>query len=526
MIYQFLDYELDDARHELRQDGQSLPLQPRVLALLFHLVSHRDRAVSKRELLDEVWDGAIVVEAALTRAASVLRSTLGDTDRSRRIIVTVPGVGYRFAADVVERSGAEPEAAPAPVSPAFARAQARRDLIERPAVAVLPFAHGGRDEDRYFADGVTDELTTALSYWKRFPVIGRRTAATMAHSELGLSEIAARLEARYVLEGSIRRAGDRVRITASLSDASQGQELWAARYERPIGDLFQIQDEICIQIVRGIEPELTRAEIERALRKPPEHLDAWDLGLRAASMMHEGSREAVAEAGRVLERALAIDPRSPHVHSMIALHRFEEALFGWAEDPVRVLSRAQQAARDACRYDPRDWFAQALLGITTLWVDGDHARAIDLVEGAIELNPSGARSYQFLGCVLEFAGRLAEATEVLQTALRLDPQLQSRALVLADLGLCHMLLGEYEHARQLFGEALDFDPQNTRAMQRLLATAGHLGDADLAHEIHARLLAVQPNISVGYLDTTYPFVRRDDREHFMEGLQKAGARLD
>ena len=525
MIYRFLDYELDAARHELRHEGQSLPLQPRVLALLFHLVQHRDRAVSKSELLDEVWSGAIVVEAALTRAASVLRSTLGDTDRTRRIIVTVPGVGYRFAADVAEVSEVESEVTPAPLSTSFTRAQARRDLIERPAVAVLPFAHGERDEDRYFADGVTDELTTALSYWKRFPVIGRRTAATMAKSSLGLTEIASQLEARYVLEGSIRRAGDRVRISASLSDARQGQEIWAARYERPIGDLFQVQDDICEQIVRGIEPELTRAEIDRALRKHPEHLDAWDLGLQAAALMHEGTRDSVAEAGRVLERALAVDPRCPHVHSLIALHRFEEALFGWADDPVRVLARAQQAARDACRYDPRDWFAQAVLGITTLWVDGDHARAIDLVEGAIELNPSGARSYQFLGCVLEFAGRLAEATEVLQIALRLDPLLQSRALVLADLGLCHMLLGEYEHARQLFAESLDFDPQNTRAMQRLVATAGHLGDVELAREIHERLLAVQPKISVAYLDATYPFVRSSDREHFMEGFEKAGVRL-
>jgi TolB-like protein/DNA-binding winged helix-turn-helix (wHTH) protein/Flp pilus assembly protein TadD len=537
VIHRFHDFELDEARHELRRAGQPVPLQPRVIALLFHLVRHRDRAVSKQELLDDVWDGAVVVEAALTRAASVLRSSLGDTDRERRLIVTVPGIGYRFAAEVDSTTAAPTGSAPAappssetgsppgrsaPIPP---RVQARRELLERPALAILPFGHGGHEADHYFAEGMTEELTTALSCWKRFPVIGRRSANAVAAEGLGLQETAARLEARYVLEGTLRRSGDRLRITAALSDAEQGHQLWADRYERPLGDLFQVQDDICEKIVRGIEPELTRAEIDRALRKPPESLDAWDLCLRAGALMHEGTPDAISEAGLLLEQASSLDAKSPYVHSMIALHRVEEALFGWTEDPARHLARAQRAARDACRYDPRDWLAHALLGITTLWVDGDHARASDLVERAIELNPSGARAYQFLGCVLEFGGRPADAAEALQMALRLDPLLQSQALVRSDLALCHMLLGEYEQARLHCEAALDCDPHNSRALQRMLAILGHLGDVDEARQVLRRLTEVQPRLDVGYLEMTYPFARRQDRDHFFEGLEKAGAPL-
>jgi len=372
---------------------------------------------------------------------------------------------------------------------------------------------------------VTDELTTALSCWKRFPVIGRRSATAVAEQGLGLAETAARLEARYVLEGTLRRAGERIRITASLSDAEQGHQLWAERYERPLGDVFEIQDDICEHIVRGIEPELTRAEMDRAFRKAPERLDAWDLCLRAAALIHEGTQDALSDAGLMLEQADALSPRCPHVHSLVALHRFEEALFGWIEDPVRHLARAQQAAREACRFDPRDWLAHALLGITTLWVDGDHARASDLVERATELNPSGARAYQFQGCVLEFSGRPAEAVEALEMALRLDPLLQSQALVRSDLALCHMLLGEYEQARIHCEAALETDARNTRALQRMLAILGHLDRPEDARAIMRRLEQVHPRLDLAYLETTYPFARPGDRDHLFDGLEKAGVDL-
>lgn len=529
MVHRFHGFELDEARHELRLAGSPVALQPRVLALLCFLVRHRDRAVSKNELLDEVWEGASVVEAALTRAISVLRSTLADTDRDRRIIVTVPGFGYRFAAPV-ETSTATDETPATAASPAQADARAGlREVLDRPALAVLPFTDlGGHREGEhegagYFADGITDELTTALSCWKRFPVIGRRSAFAYRGSPLGIREIAAALGARYVLEGAVRRAGDRIRISAELSDAEGGHQLWSERYERPIGDVFALQDEICERIVRGIEPELARAEIDRAIRKPPGSLDAWDLELRATAKLYEGTAPAVEEAGRLLERALDLDPTCPHGNSLMALYHFERGLLGAGlSDPAASLGSALDAARRACRYDPRDWLAHALHGITSLWVEGDHRRATELVEHAIALNPSGARAYQFHGCVLEFAGRVAEAAEALAVALRLDPQLQSQALVLSDLALCHLLLGEHDEARRLCEEALRHDPDNGRALQRLVSACGHLGDAGRAAEARDRLLAAHPGFSAEYLEVTYPFERPEDRDHFYAGLRKAG----
>jgi len=522
MIYRFHGFELDDARHELRRDGAVVSLQPRVLSLLFFLIANADRAVTKNELIDEVWGGAAVVEAALTRAVSVLRSTLGDTDRDRRIIVTVPGIGYRFAApvDLAPDARNAPSATPRPVDVHAGR----RDVLDKPALAVLPFTQPADEnaEHDYFADGITEDLTTALSCWKRFPVIGRRSAFAFRGSALGIREIAEALEARYILEGSIRRAGDRIRISAELSDAERGHQLWSERYERGLGDVFALQDEICEQIVRGIEPELARAEIERAVRKPPGSLDAWDLELRATAALYAGTRDAIEEAGRLLERALELDPTSPHGNSLMALYHFERGLLGGLDDPAASLGSAFEAARRACRYDPRDWLAHALHGISSLWVEGDHAKAIELVERALSLNPSGTRAYQFHGCVLEFAGRIAEAIEALETALRLDPQLQSQALVLSDLGLCYLLLGEHEEARRYCEDALGNDPDNTRALQRLISVLGHLGERDAAAAARARLEIVQPGFSGDYLRATYPFLREADHEHFYAGLAKAG----
>jgi TolB-like protein/DNA-binding winged helix-turn-helix (wHTH) protein/Flp pilus assembly protein TadD len=540
MLYRFGEFELDEPRHELRLQGEPLPLQPRVLALLFHLAKCPERVVTKAELLDEVWGGAIVVEAALTRAISVLRSTLGDTDRDRRLIVTVPGIGYRFAtpiavvpddtrasADAVSGDRAQPAAGAGSIDRTVPRRAAdaeRRAVLDRPALAVLPFVASGpaTDGDDHFADGIAEEVMTALSYWKRFPVIGRRSAFAYRGSLLGIREIAEALEARYVLEGTIRRAGDRIRISVELSDAALGRQLWSERYERPIGDVFALQDEICEQIVRGIEPELARAEIERAIRKPPGSLDAWELELKATANLYVGTRESIVEAGRLIERALELEPTCPHGNSLMALYHFENGLLGGIADASTSLGSALSAARKACRYDPRDWLAHALLGITTLWVERDHEKAIELVERAIELNPSGARSYQFIGCVYEFAGRIAEAAEALETALRLDPMLQSQALVLSDLALCHLLLGEHEEALRLCGQALQHDPENGRALQRSLCALGHLGDRERAAATREALLGVQPDFSSAYLEATYPFLRASDRDHFYAGLAKAG----
>jgi len=506
MKFCFDDFELDEARFELRRDGALLHLEPKLLELLLHLVRNRERVVSKDELFDAIWRGTAVVESSLTRAVSVLRATLGDTGRAQSLILTVPGRGYRFAATV-----RDPEGTAA--------------MLRRPALAVLPFANlSSAPQQEYFADGITEALITELSYWRRFPVIARNAAFAYKAERPALGQIGRALGCRYVLEGSVLRFGERVRVTAHLNDAQTGCEMWAEQYDRAVGDLFSIQDEIARSIVTSIEPELSHAEIDRALRKSPENLDSWDLSLRAAWHVHAGTRADLAEASQLLERAIELDPLSPYAHSLRALCLFEEAIPGWTRDPPRAFSAALKAAERAVALDPRDWLAHTLMGITSLWVERDHERAIELEERALSFNPSGARSYHFLGCVLEFAGRPTEAIEKLKTVLRLDPYFRPAALILSDLALGHLLCRNPSEAISLARRAVREAPENPRPLQRLVSALVNAGREEEAAIAFSELLRIQPDICLGYVDATYPFRNPEDREYFVEGLRRAGLR--
>jgi len=508
MKWCFEEFELDEARFELRKGGAVLHLEPKLLELLLHLIRNRDRIVSKDELFEAVWQGTAVVESALTRAVSVLRAKLGDTGRAQSLILTVPGRGYRFAATAREF-----------------RWEGADAMLGRPALAVLPFANlNSAPDQEYFADGITEALITELSYWRRFPVIARNAAFAYKAERPAVGQIGRALGCRYVLEGSVFRCGAQVRIAAHLSDAQTRCEMWAEHYDRALGDLFSIQDEIARKIVTSIEPELSHAEIDRALRKSSENLDSWDLSLRAAGHIHAGARADLAEASHLLDKAIERDPLSPYAHSLRALCLFEEAIPGWTRDPPRAFSAALKAAEKAAALDPRDWLAHSLLGITSLWVRRDHERAIELEVRAISFNPSGARSYHFLGCVLEYAGRPAEAIEKLGAVMRLDPYFRPAAVLLSDLALGHLLGRNPGEAVSLARRAVREASENPRPLQRLISALAHAGREEESAVALGQLLRIQPDFSIGYVDATYPFKNPEDRQFFVDGLRRAGFR--
>lgn len=399
---------------------------------------------------------------------------------------------------------------------------AAKDLLDRPAVAVLPFADLSATGDQlYLADGLAEELITSLSYLRRFPVIARGAAFAWRGKEQDLREIGRALGARYILEGSVRREADRARVTARLCDAETGHQLWAHRYDRDASDLFALQGEIATEILQGIEPELGRAEIERASRKPPEDMDCWDACLQASSNIHAGTREGLTRARELIDQALELEPNSPLAHSLNALWCFSEALQGWTEDPPRILARAHAAARRAYEIDERDWLPLSILGITTLWVARDYNAGVEYLRRAIALNPSAASAYQFLGCILQFQGEARQALEAHHAALRLNPALQSASLALCDIALCHLLLDEREEAIEMARRAVASDPESARAAQRLVAVLGHFGSEDASRQLEV-LRRLQPGLDLAYIDATYPFRRSEDRERFLHGLEAAG----
>lgn len=395
-------------------------------------------------------------------------------------------------------------------------------ILERPAVAVLPFSNESDDTAQdYFAAGITEDLITALASFRCFPVIGRSSVFSEDTCGRDLCDIARDLSARYVVHGTVRREGDHVRINAQLTDAESGHTLWARCYDRGFAAVFALQDEITQAIVAAIEPRLERAEEHRVLAAPSDALDAWDSCLRALWHVRQGTRDDFASARRLLEWAIVRDPLSSRAHSVLALCLFHEALLGWHDDPPRALAGTLRAARAAVDLDDGDWLAHSLLGIATMWTLRDYDRALAEQDRALELNPSAAISHQFRACVLQFAGRPAEAISSLEIVMRLEPRYQSRAMVLADLSLCHLILGDADTAANLARRALDEDPDNVRAHQRLVAALGHLDDPDATRKARVALVLRQPDIHVAAIATTYPFRRPEHAMRFAEGLLRA-----
>ena len=393
----------------------------------------------------------------------------------------------------------------------------------RPAVAVLPFDNmSGDPAEDYFVDGLTEDIITTLAYWRWFPVIARNSTFVYKGKPKHATAIGKELGAAYLVEGSARRGGNRVRITVQLIDAASGHHLWAERFERDLADVFAVQEEIAERVVVSIEPAIQRAEKERAQRMRPEHLGAWDYALRALALQERMSRAGHKEARAALAQALRLDPASAFAWSLLSLCHYHEGILGWAEDRGAALKVSLDAAQHAIEIDERDWLGQALEGMGRLWTERDHPAALERQELAVTLNPSAPLARHFLGCVLEFYSRPAEAIPHLQAVMRLDPRYRFGSLCLADEALCQFLLGDLAAAHGLAEKAVRLQPANVRARQRLVAVLAAQGLDDKARAEAAELTRLQPDFSLDYIETTYPFAAAEEREAFVAAIRRAG----
>ena len=285
MALRFGNYELDVERRELRRGAAAVHVEPQVFDLLVYLVENRDRVVSKDDLIAAVWGGRIVSDSTLTSRINAARKAVGDTGGDQKVIRTIARKGLRFIGDVLPQTGdAEPPEAAGPLHEIHEPPRSALPLPDRPAIAVLPFTNmTGDPQQDYFSDGVSEDIITALSKLRWFFVIARNSSFIYKDRAVHMRQIGDELGVGYVVEGSVRRSGDRLRITAQLNDVSTGSHIWAERYDRDIADVFAVQDEITDAIVAAIEPQLYAAENFHAKRKPPDSMDAWDLVMRALS---------------------------------------------------------------------------------------------------------------------------------------------------------------------------------------------------------------------------------------------------
>src|ERR1700740_2165039 len=364
MQFIFADHTLDTDRRELSRESRLIAVEPQVFDLLVYLMQNRDRVVSKDDLIASVWGGRVVSDSTLTSRINAARKAVGDSGEHQRLIRTIPRKGLRFVGAVrAQSSGVEPAHATGP-PPDEIHNQSRPPLPlpDRPAIAVLPFINmSGDSEQEYFSDGISEDIITALSKMRWFFVIARNSSFMYKGKAVHMKQVAEELGVGYVVEGSVRKGGDRVRITVQLNDVATGSHIWAERYDRGLADVFAVQDEITEAIVAAIEPQLYAAENFRAQRKSPENMDAWDLVMRALSHYWRVTRQDNVVAQALLEKATAIDPGYGQAHGLLAASHTFTAHMGWA-DMAAVAPAAERAAHAAILADDDDPWAHYALG--------------------------------------------------------------------------------------------------------------------------------------------------------------------
>jgi TolB-like protein/tetratricopeptide (TPR) repeat protein len=516
--FTFDSYTLDTERRELLRGGVAVAVQPQVFDLLVCLVQNRKRVVSKDDLIALVWQGRIVSDSTLTSRINAARVAIGDSGEDQKLIRTIPRKGFRFVASVIEQlHDIQPAAAP----PEESSPRPALPLLERPAIAVLPFTNmSGDREQEYFSDGISEDIITALSKLRWFFVIARNSSFIYKGKAVHLKQVADELGVRYVVEGSVRKDGDLVRITAQLIDTTTGSHIWADHYDRDLTDVFAVQDEITDAIVATIEPKIYVAENFRARRKPPDSLDAWDLVMRAMAHFWRVTRQDNMVAQALLEKAIAIDRHYGQANGLLATSHMFGAHMGWA-DMTMAAPVAERAALAAVQSDSQDpWAHNALASVyfSTRRLDNSMAE----FELALQLNPNFSLAHGYYGLALTYCGRWQEAHKAAQHALRLSPRDPFSAIYYGVAAYAQFVGKNYQDAIDLSREAIRQRGDFTGGYRVLTVAAGMAGQAEVAAAALKELRRAQPNISLAWIANQLPWKLDSDREHYLEAFRRAG----
>jgi TolB-like protein len=495
-------------------------MEPQVFDLLVYLVENRDRVVSKDDLFASIWGGRIVSDSTLTSRINAARKAVGDSGDDQKLIRTIARKGFRFVHDVRRPT----RGAPAHADPAHESREPSRPalpLSDRPAIAVLPFTNMTDDPaQEYFSDGISEDIITALSKLRWFFVIARNSSFVYKGKAVHLKQIADELGVGYVVEGSVRRVGERVRITAQLNDVATGSHIWAERYDRDLADVFAVQDEITEAIVAAIEPQLYAAENFHARRKPPDSMDAWDLVMRALSHYWRVTRQDNVVAQALLEKATAIDPNYGQAFGVLATSHTFSAHMGW-EDMATAAPIAERAAASAILADSEDPWAHFALGGVYLF-----ARRFDdslaEFEWALRLNPNFSLARGYYGLALAYCGRWEEAAAAVQRALRLSPRDPLAAVYCGIASYAQFVGRNYDEAMRLAREGIRQRADFVGAHRVLTAAAGMAGQTDIAKAALQKLRHAQPNISLAWIAKQMPMQHDAEREHYLEGFRRSG----
>jgi TolB-like protein/tetratricopeptide (TPR) repeat protein len=516
--YLFEEYAFDTDRRELHRGANVVSVTPQVFDLLDYLIRNRERVVSKDDLINAIWNGRVVSDAALTTRLNVARSAIGDCGEEQRLIKTLPRKGFRFVGTVREaqRPGGPEVAEYTEESPKPALA-----LPDEPSIAVLPFENMSGDvKQEYFADGMVDEITTALSRFNTLFVIARNSSFTYKGKLVDIKQVGRELGVRYVLEGSVRKAAGQVRIIGQLIDAASGRHLWADRFEGELSDIFALQDRMTESVVSAIHSKVLQTEIDSAVRRP-NNLSAYDLCLRACPHLYSWTRGGSAEALRLVSRALEIDPRYGFAATLAGSCHFINVNQGWTADPKSEIAEGLRLIRLALSIDGNDDVALSILGWATASFsdDDDYDIAREMVDRAVALNANSALAWELRGFTYELAGQLEEAIGSFKRAIRLSPFCPWLPRKLTGMGIAFIGLGRFDEAAAAAKNALQTNQTYGPAYRCLAAALAHLGRDAEARMTVAQVLEIEPHFRIS---EWVAHTGQRQAQMYIDGLRKAG----
>lgn len=497
-------FAVDTVARLATRDDEPLPIGHRGVALLATLLGRPGEVLTKTELMDAAWGGAAIEESNLSVQIAALRKALGPSPAGGGDwIATVPRVGYRFAAP-----SARP---PAPL------------VHELPAIAVLPFVNLSSDpEQSFFADGLAEEIIVALGKLPGLVVIARNSSFAYRGSDVDVRKVGSDLDVRYVLSGSVRRGGSRLRMTAQLADAGKGVHVWAETFDREVADVFMIQDEVIRRIVDALTLKLTPAQTTKALEGGTSDIEALDLMMHGRALFNGPTQtlEVHKRATGLIRRAIERDPSYVDALGELAIALQLDYLNRWTDDPDRSLREAQSLGERMLELAPNHAGGHFVVALTSL-VSRDFGRFRREAAAVIALNPDAAIASDMQGHLCLANEEPIEAIAHFERCMRLDPSLGATILYLQLLGRAYFYAGRYETAAALFRERILMMPDTDASRGYLAAALGYLGKVEEALQVWAELMAINPNyVMVQRLNRTA--VQPRQIEMVLEGARKAG----
>lgn len=498
----FGPFVFDPRRASLTREGKSVAIGGRAAALLEALLEANGEPVTKASLMEQAWPGAVVEEGNLTVQIAALRKALGTTPSGLEWIATVPRLGYRLVRD-------GPTGVAEPARP--------------PLLAVLPFQNLSADpEQDYFADGIVEDITTALSRFKSFAVIARSSSFVYKRKVIDTRKVGEELGVRYVLEGSVRRSVDRVRVTAQLVEVQLGAQLWARRFEGPIEDVFDMQDHITESVAGVLEPEIRLAEIELSRRERPNSIAAYDLYLRGLSIFNSQTPEDLAAAAALFDQAVELEPSNAVYTMSSALTAQWGRAMGWPDALARDGSRVPQLCHAAAGLAPTDGAVLARCALILAHVTEGREAAVPMAARAVELNPNSPIVMYCAGLTLLHLGDLDQALAYLYRALELSPNDPEGYMTMTGIAHVMMAKGQFDDAVAWAERSLVLNRYWNSTYWMLIAGHALAGRMEAAQRYFDMFGAVSRGATIRGIREGQPDKLPDRNAAIYEGLRSAG----